>query len=505
MPFEDDIFISYTHIDNQALTEGQQGWIAHFHHCLKLRLAQLKGQEPKIWIDTRRIGGNDYLEPTIVQRLPKVALLVSIFSPRYLQSTWCMRELQEFCQAAQRTGGLRIGEKSRLFKVVKTPIHPDEYPPETQDLLGYEFFRMDESGRPAEFDPIFGPEAEKNFLMKLYDVAYDAHQLLDQLTRPASPLNKGAAAGAEAATETHKAAELPSIYLAETTYDLHDARDNIRRELQQRGYVVLPDEALPYSPNFADAVREQMAKCRLSIHLVGRRYGTVPEGFEQSVVALQHSLATDHRQHHPNFARLVWMPVALESEEPRQQAFIEQLQNEAELLQTGLEDFKTLIQDTLRPAPPAVTTAPEASHLTRIYLIYDQRDLEDYDATIQPIEDYLWEQGYEVMPSVFDGDEAEIRQYHEESLVECDAALIYYDAGNELWMQTKLKELRKATGLGRTAPRLAKTVYVSGEATPQKQRFRTQEAATIKQFSAFSPTDLAPFITQIHQAIGGHP
>ncbi|HHP7244045.1 MAG TPA: TIR domain-containing protein, partial [Elainellaceae cyanobacterium] len=143
MAFEDDIFISYTHIDNQPLTDGQKGWISHFHNCLKLRLAQLRGKEPKIWLDTKRIAGNDYLEPSIVQRLPKVALLVSVFSPRYLQSTWCMRELKEFCQAAHQSGGLQVGEKSRLFKVVKTPLERDEYPPETQDLLGYEFFQID--------------------------------------------------------------------------------------------------------------------------------------------------------------------------------------------------------------------------------------------------------------------------------------------------------------------------------------------------------------------------
>ncbi|MEB3357600.1 MAG: hypothetical protein VKK04_12805 [Synechococcales bacterium] len=500
MAFEDDIFISYTHIDNQPLTEGQKGWISHFHHCLKLRLAQLRGKEAKIWLDTRRISGNDYIEPSIVQRLPKVALLVSIFTPRYLQSEWCMRELREFCQAAQRMGGLRIGEKSRLFKVIKTPIEREQHPPETQDLLGYEFFQMDASGRPVEFDPIFGEEAEKRFLMRLYDVAYDAHRLLDTLSRPESQVAPDAVDGGAIAPP---ASDRPPIYLAETTSDLRDARDNIRRELQQRGYLVLPDEALPHSPDFSEAVITHLCRCRLSIHLVGRRYGIVPEGAEQSVVELQHTLATAHQRQNGDFDRLVWMPVGLEAEEARQQDFIQALQDQAELLQTGLEDFKTLIQDTLHSSRSGGNALQAEAHPPQVYLICDQRDQDDYEATLQPIEDYLWDQGYEVIPSVFDGDEAEIRRYHEGSLVDCDAVLIYYGAGSELWVQTKLKELRKASGLGRSHPFWAKAVYVSGESTPAKQRFRTREAEVINQFGDFSPSDLAPFVTQVNQAAAG--
>ena len=41
--FESDLFVSYAHIDDQALTEGQKGWISTFHRALEIRLAQLLG------------------------------------------------------------------------------------------------------------------------------------------------------------------------------------------------------------------------------------------------------------------------------------------------------------------------------------------------------------------------------------------------------------------------------------------------------------------------------
>ena len=35
-----DIFISYAHIDNEALTEEDKGWISQFHKVLDTRVAQ---------------------------------------------------------------------------------------------------------------------------------------------------------------------------------------------------------------------------------------------------------------------------------------------------------------------------------------------------------------------------------------------------------------------------------------------------------------------------------
>src|SRR5690242_11485613 len=47
-------------------------------------------------------------------------------TPRYLNSEWCIREVREFCQVAQEAGRLMVGSKSRVFKIVKTPVDPAE-------------------------------------------------------------------------------------------------------------------------------------------------------------------------------------------------------------------------------------------------------------------------------------------------------------------------------------------------------------------------------------------
>jgi len=147
MNFENDIFVSYAHIDDQSLVEGQKGWISSFHRALEVRLAQLLGREPRIWRDPK-LQGNDIYSDRLVQCLPGVALLVSIVSPRYVRSDWCMRELKEFVKATSTTGGMRRGDKARVFKVVKTPVPLVQQPADFQELLGYDFFVVDaETGR----------------------------------------------------------------------------------------------------------------------------------------------------------------------------------------------------------------------------------------------------------------------------------------------------------------------------------------------------------------------
>ena len=80
MAFEQDVFISYAHIDNQPLLEDSKGWVTRFHRILETRLAQLLGAKPKIWRD-EKLQGNDKFGPEILEQFPKVALLVSVLTP----------------------------------------------------------------------------------------------------------------------------------------------------------------------------------------------------------------------------------------------------------------------------------------------------------------------------------------------------------------------------------------------------------------------------------------
>jgi hypothetical protein len=132
---------------------------------LEIRLSQLMGERPNIWRDPT-LQGSEIFGETIVRQLSEVKAMVSIVSPRYVKSDWCIREVEEFCKAAQPKGGIRCGHKSRVVKVVKTPVPSAEYPVSLFEIfnsqLGFEFFEIDqESGRAREFSEELGEEPKR--------------------------------------------------------------------------------------------------------------------------------------------------------------------------------------------------------------------------------------------------------------------------------------------------------------------------------------------------------
>jgi hypothetical protein len=494
--YEDDIFISYAHNDNESLP-GQRGWIDVFHQALEMRLQAHLGAKPSIWRDPR-LQGNEFFEDTLLEAIPKVAILVSILSPSYINSKWCRREMELFSQIARDTGGMRLGNKARIFKVEKLPVPLNSHPPDLQGMTGYPFYYRD-NNRPRELSS--EDDAHKmDYWQRIDDVAQDVAEILQGMKV------RGNSADVTLFQQTGE-----TVYLAETSFDLSPQRDNIKRELQERGHFVIPDRPLPLNgPALEEAVRHYLDTSKLSIHLIGANYGVIPEAADRSVVCMQNDLAAERSKGNGNgFARLIWLPEGLEAKEDRQRQFVDHLkydanaQQGADVLQTSIEELKTYIEDKLRPKPKAVTSngngnghAKADEGPLRIYLICDKQDYE----AIAPLSDHLFDQGFEVTLPLFEGDEAEVREDHKESLLICDAVVLFYGNSSEGWLRTKLRDLQKIPGYGRTKPMLAQAIYTGPPENPAKQRYRTREALLLRNFGDFTPDAIQPFIEEINRA-----
>ena len=423
---------------------------------------------------------------------------MSVVSPRYVRSEWTTRELSEFCRAAAQQAGLPATHKARIFKVLKTPVPLDQQSPELQALLGYEFFNVDpQSGKIREFDEVFGPDAQRNFWIKLDDLAHDLCELLDIVEGPEPTPARAEDSGQG------------TIFLAETTGDLKEQRAAIKRDLQQHGYTVLPARPLSLIGSEVEtAVGEDLARCSMSIHLIGKSYSLTPEGAVASLVEIQNELAIK-RGERSGFSRLVWIPQGLQVEDPRQRKVIDQLRTDprmgpgADVLESPLEGLLTVIQDTLerarvrKPAPPASPGVSTAAlpDVARVYLMYDARDA----AVASPYADFLFEQGVEVIHPIFEGDEAEVREYHEENLRTSDGVVIFFGVANEAWLRRKFSELQKIAGYGRTKPAPVVAVCLLPPRTPEKDRYRTHEALVVPQWDGLSPDSWKPIIARLRE------
>ena len=88
--------------------------------------------------------------------------MISVVSPPFLKAEGCRREVAAFYQHALDQGGLWHGDRSRLLKVVKTPVEMREVPAPLSEIFArlpdFNFFELDaDTGRVREFDESFGP------------------------------------------------------------------------------------------------------------------------------------------------------------------------------------------------------------------------------------------------------------------------------------------------------------------------------------------------------------
>jgi hypothetical protein len=484
--FEKHLFISYSHIDNQPLTTAQEGWVSRFHASLEAMLSMRIGGRAEVWRDPK-LAGNDILGDEIMAQLAKAAVLVSVVSPSYIKSEWCRRELQEFCNLAEKSGSLVIDNKSRIFKVIKIPIESEESLPRImKDMLGYEFFVLDKDQAPLELDPTYSLQ---QYLQKMAALAFGIFKALQRQTLAAT-------GGLEKATNVAK----PTIYLAECSYDQREAREALERDLRRHGYTVLPDSRLSTEEAlYVAEVARLLKQSQISIHLIGTHYGAVPDGPRQeSVVVLQNELAIAESKA-SGLKRIIWLPGTTESRHAAHRQFLEALRADAEtqfgadLVSTDLENLKEVIRANLdqieRPTPHR--GSPRAG--TRlVYIICDERDR----SAALPLRKLFKNHGFDTEIPPFGGEASELRQANQDLLTQCDAVLVFYGAAGEAWKRSVDRELLKIRAYRGEKPLPANYTYVAEPATEHKKELIELAGQNILNgLEGFHEAQMQPVIT----------
>ena len=505
MRFDQHAFISYAHLDDKPLSPHQQGWVSRFHVTLDALLSMRIGYPARIWRDDR-LHGNDLFPSTILDQFNRTAVLISVLTPRYLASDWCTRELQAFCDQADKLGGLQCDKHSRVFKVLKSPVDDRApLPPVMKDMLGYPFFVL-EDGAPLELDAAYGERFEQDYNRRVAKLAWDAAQLIKQLEdaeAPAAPAN-GLGPGPSGTPAL-------TVYLAECSHDCRPDRERLEAELKCRGHTVLPDQRLRYDD--ADACGQQvaqwLARADLAIHLIGNRPGAVPDGAHaEPIVALQNRLAAE-RSAARGLPRLIWLAAACRSDQPAHQAYLEALRRDAalqrgaDLLDSGLDSLLQALHSTLErlarpptPTPPtaAGNAAPLAMHLLCVSA--------DRQPSL-PLRRWLRDQGVELSLPAFEGSAAELRTANLALLAQSDAVLLYYGAGDEAWKRGVDSLLKKQLALSERATPPALVTYLAGPPGGDKDDLLAMQAsALIDGLAALPEAALAALLARLR---GGRP
>ncbi len=478
MAFDIDILILFAEKDNET-NKSELGWVSQFKKFLESMLTQVLGEKPNILLKSE-------YDTITSPKLDNVGVIIPVLTKDFVQSGMCLDHVEGFFKTIESSSKNR----NRVFKVFKAPLTLQEQPPRVREIIGYDMYQIDpDSGEIREYTDYFSTEAERQYWMKIVDLAYDIYDSLVYL--------KGGAVKAEVKNIYKR----KTIYLAETGHDLTVQRNIIKRELQRHGYVVLPNQMLPGNLNDLErVVRKDLEESNLSIHLIGNAYGEIPEGSDRSIIDLQHKLAAEKsviaKENHEEFSRLIWISPNLANASEKQKGFIENIkrdveaQESAEIMQTPLEDFKNIMREELLEAGERKNIDHSGSRT--LYLMHDRVDHQD----ITPLVEVIEKSGFKVLMPEFDGELLELRKKHIENLKNFDAALIYKGKVNEQWVRMKALDILKAPGFGRKKPIIGKALLTAPGSTMNVESFKSQNLRMIDNDPQRSIESLKTFLQE---------
>jgi hypothetical protein len=317
-----DIFISYSHVDNESILGQHEGWIESFYKNLNLMLAKRLGKMDavRIWWDHKKLDGSKLFDESIETGIQQSAIMLSLVSPGYLASDYCRKELHLFYKKiCSEPTGHKIGDRSRILNVLLNNVHHTKWPEELKGTTGFAFH--DAAGEEEFGDPL--DAGSPVYIQQLKHLRDAIVNLLESF--PAS-----AEANTHTITTIHeeeKKAEPFSIYFGEVADTLRTIRRRTIAELEKKGYTIFcgvppPDEEIAHQKK----VLECMERANLSVHLFDQYPGKeIVDKPDVSYPQRQAELALTTEK-----PKLIWMPDEInidDVEEDNYKLFLESLED----------------------------------------------------------------------------------------------------------------------------------------------------------------------------------
>ncbi len=261
--FQNDVFISYAHVDNSIRNENEKGWITQFYSELKFWITQRVGRSDKfkIWWD-ERLADNHVFNDEIKDAIKNSALFITFSSNAYYESEYCIDELKWFYEnTAKSSLGISVKDMCRIYNIRLNNIDHVKWPIESQGTSGYEMFTILNEEREGLGFPITPGSAEftKN-IQRLADNIYETLlEIKDQLS-----LSKPVVLPVQT-----DGLIKPKVFFAKVADTLLNEKNQIIRELEINNIdVVKTVPPPPFNKSlFESAVEKSLADSCLSIHL----------------------------------------------------------------------------------------------------------------------------------------------------------------------------------------------------------------------------------------------
>jgi hypothetical protein len=316
-------------------------------------------------------------------------------------------------------------------------LDPVERPPGLEDVLSTQLWEADPvKGRTRPLDPKRADTAVK-YSDRVMDLCQDIVRELNH--QKALQVRPGGAP--QPAPESQA-----TVYLAEASDDLEEVRDDVRRYLDQAGYLVPPRSLYPNDPDgFASAVRSDLGDSSLFVQLLSAVAGRRVEGTSRRRVAVQHALARECQTPSGDpLPILQWHARGLNTREVADAAHRTLLEGPA-VMASDIEEFKAEIRRRLEtPAPPP--PVKQDSDLL-VFVNWSEGDM----PLAALVKKELDQRPISYVEPIFGGQPETIRKDLEQNLTECDTLILIFGESDPIWVRSQLLLARKMLGR-RTQP-----------------------------------------------------
>lgn len=240
------------------------------------------------------------------------------------------------------------------------------------------------------------------------------------------------------------------IYLAQTDDSQNQDRDNIKRDLSDLGYLVMPEKLI--SNNFEESlaqVEESLRNSEIIIHLIPSTYNEYFSGKGLSIVEHQCNISANYiNNSNKSIPRIIWIPSDYEVIDEQNQIFIEKIQRDQEhsnnttVLKVYLEDLKKIYRKVLSGEN---ILKDENKSLPDLYVIADK----DQPPLTNQIDDEAKSAGLKF------GINYKGISYndHLKCLASAQVIILNYSQENAQWINVKVHDILKSPGLEVSRPK----------------------------------------------------
>jgi hypothetical protein len=431
--YQHDVFISYACVDDASIipNDEETRWVSALVRTLTIRIDQRLGRSGSvdIWMDRKGLQGNSELSPEIEAAVRNSAVILCVASEGYLASNWCQLERELFIEAC---GG---NTERRIIVVRRDDIpHTDpRWPEPFRRVTGYPFFFTDPvTGVVVSYASPKPDPQEKGYYVQVERLRSDIAQQLksmkekDRGERPSrSPpgtdgVNGGSLPAAPVAFR---------VYLGEVTPDMFEARERIKRHLEQIGVEVRPSSLHSRVPEeFRRGAEQEMAGCRYCIQLLGRFGFQAMPGLPNGYEGIEREVAESAQ-----VPLLRWRDRELRPDSVHDAAHRE-LVNAPDVIAMTIEELKSFLAERIRVTRAGDCVQSKSEEEAYVLLRADSNDLRLADQVANKLLHH--EIGYDIID-----DDTALKDVTESD--DYDGLIVLYGGCSQEWVQGCVRECRR--------------------------------------------------------------